>query len=138
MHQVLEGYSTDVELPEKVDLLVAEVIGSVASEEGVYRTIRDAQARFLVAPEDPASYIPVRVQTLMAPASYAFHYMIAAEGRAAAGLTSEEGPLRLNCTDYTLALLDEPQVLEDFRSDIHHPPHYTPLNSPLPPLYSPS
>ena len=94
---------------------MAEVIGSVATEEGVYGTIRDAQARFLKAPEDPLSYIPLRVQTLVAPASYAFHYMIAAEGRKAAGLTSEEGPLRLNCTDETLAVMDEPQILEDFR-----------------------
>lgn len=104
-----------MELPEKVDLLVAEVIGSVATEEGVYRTIKDAQQRFLKTPEDPASYIPLRVQTLMAPASYAFHYMIAAEGRRAAGLTSDDGPLRLNCTDQTLEVMDDPQVFEDFR-----------------------
>ena len=33
----------------EVDLLVAEIAGSVASEEGAYATIRDAQARFLKA-----------------------------------------------------------------------------------------
>jgi len=113
--EVLEGYSTEVALPEKVDLLVAEVIGSVATEEGVYRTIKDAQARFLLNPANPGSYIPLRVQTMVAPAAYAFHYMIAAEGRKAAGLTSDEGPLRLNCQDTTLTLMDEPQVFEDFR-----------------------
>lgn len=59
--QVIEGLSTAVDLPEKVDLLVAEVIGSVATEEGVYRTIRDAQARFMLNPEDPRNYIPFRV-----------------------------------------------------------------------------
>jgi hypothetical protein len=64
-----------------VDVLVAEVIGSVATEEGVYRTLRDAQARFMKAPLDPRSYIPCRVQTLAAPAAFAFHYLIAAEVR---------------------------------------------------------
>ena len=65
----------------QVDVLVAEVIGSVATEEGVYRTIRDAQRRFMKFPEDPRSYIPLRVQTMAAPAAYAFHYLIAAEVR---------------------------------------------------------
>jgi hypothetical protein len=37
------------------------------------------------------------------------------QGRTAAGLTSEEGPLRVNCADGTLVLLDDPQVFEDFR-----------------------
>jgi len=115
--ELLEGYSTAVELPEKVDFLVAEVIGSVATEEGVYSTISDARQRFLKDPSNPANYIPSRVQTLVAPASYAFHYMIAAEGRRAAGLTSEEGPLRLNCLDQSLALMADPQVYEDFRYD---------------------
>jgi hypothetical protein len=94
----------------QVDFLVAEVIGSVATEEGVYNTISDARQRFLKDPSNPANYIPSRVQTLVAPASYAFHYMIAAEGRRAAGLTSEEGPLRLNCLDQSLALMADPQV----------------------------
>eukprot|EP00976_Prorocentrum_cordatum_P076464 1182314-Prorocentrum_minimum.AAC.2 len=43
--------------------------------------------------------------------------MLAAEGRQAAGLTSEEGPLRLNCQDSTLSLMDEPQV----GNQISHP-----------------
>lgn len=74
--EVLEGFSTAVQLPERVDLLVAEIIGSVASEEGAYATIRDAQARFLLRPSDPTSYIPYSCQTLAAPASYALHYAL--------------------------------------------------------------
>ena len=34
---LLEGYSTDVALPERVDLLVHEIIGEVAGTEGVGR-----------------------------------------------------------------------------------------------------
>ena len=77
---LFQGYSTEVELPEKVDLLVGEIIGSVATEESVYSTIRDAQARFMKDPYNAASYIPQRVQTLIAPVSWPFHYMVAAEG----------------------------------------------------------
>uniref|UniRef100_A0A7S1HZV3 Protein arginine N-methyltransferase n=1 Tax=Eutreptiella gymnastica TaxID=73025 RepID=A0A7S1HZV3_9EUGL len=112
--EVLVGYSTEITLPEKVDLLVGEIIGSVASEESVYGTIRDAQARFMKEPSNPKSYIPQRVQTLVAPVSWPFHYMVAAEGREAAGLASGEGPIRLNCREETVALMADAQTLEDF------------------------
>ena len=41
---VLEGFSTDITLPNniKADFAVAEIIGSVATEEGAYATILDA------------------------------------------------------------------------------------------------
>jgi hypothetical protein len=60
-----------VTLPEKVDLLVSELVGSIASEEGMYTSIRDAHLRHLKRPEEPLSYIPVRCQTVVAPASAA-------------------------------------------------------------------
>ena len=56
--EVIEGFSTAVSLPEKVDVLISEIAGSVASEEGVYATIADAQARFMKRPYDAASYVP--------------------------------------------------------------------------------
>ena len=93
-----------VSLAEKVDLILAEIVGSVASEEGLYATIRDAQARnalsavdaptrrsyercdapgdraaqarHLKRPYDASSYIPAGCQTLAAPASYALHYAL--------------------------------------------------------------
>ena len=74
--EVIEGFSTVIELPEKVDLLVAEIAGSVASEEGAYASIRDAQARFMKRPSDPKAYIPYNIQTFAAPASYALHYAL--------------------------------------------------------------
>ena len=42
------GFSTDVELPEKVDILISEIAGSIASEEGVYG-LRSASLAFNVA-----------------------------------------------------------------------------------------
>ena len=70
---VIEGLSTDVVLPEKADLLVGELVGSIASEEGLLTTMRDAAARLIKRPDEPSSYIPVRCQTLCAPAAYALH-----------------------------------------------------------------
>lgn len=70
---VHQGLSTAIELDVKVDLVVAEIIGSVASEEALHATVRDAQARLIARPHDPASYIPVRAQTIAAPASYYLH-----------------------------------------------------------------
>merc|ERR1712039_1162874 len=60
-------------------------------------------------PNNPASYIPVGVQTFAAPVSYALHPVLAPprferlQGR----------PLRVNCRDYTVQLLSDPQIVED-------------------------
>jgi len=63
---VLSGYSTEVELPEKVEVLVHEIIGEIASQEGVVAVLRDALPRF-GHPQGCLS-IPTRVQSLVAPA----------------------------------------------------------------------
>ena len=44
---VLEGLSTNVTLPERVDLLVHENLGEIVSFEGAPLVIRDAQRRHL-------------------------------------------------------------------------------------------
>lgn len=58
-----------VNLPEKVDLIVSEVVGNVATGEGVVDTIRDARRRFLRSDllKDPEAMIPRRCQTAIAP-----------------------------------------------------------------------
>jgi hypothetical protein len=104
----------------KADLVLAEIIGSVASEEGLLATLRDAQTRLVRAPHDPASYIPYACQTLAAPACYALHYSLGPPRYDWAKLTA---PVRLNCRDETLQLLAEPQVLESISlSSAHLPP----------------
>lgn len=110
--EVLEGFSTSINLPEKADLLVAEIAGSVASEEGMIATIRDAQQRLVKRPNDPKSYIPYSCQTMGAPASYALHYAL---GPPQFDWGKLKEPVRLNCRDETLQLLAEPQMLEDIR-----------------------
>lgn len=109
--EVIEGFTTAVSLPEKVDLVCAEIVGSLASEENMLTTIRDAQERLVKKPEDPASWIPVSVQTFAAPVSYALHNMLAPPRYE----QLKGKPLRLNCRDRTLQLLSDPQVLEDIK-----------------------
>ena len=61
--EVIEGFSTEVTLPEKVDLVVSEIVGSVASEEGLYATTADAHARHVLRPTRADSWIPHTVET---------------------------------------------------------------------------
>ena len=72
--EVVEGISTHVTLPEKVDVLISETVGSVVSEEGLYSTMADAHARHVARPREQRSWIPHRCQTLAAPCAYALHY----------------------------------------------------------------
>ena len=70
---VLRGYSTDVELPARVDLLLHEIIGEVAGAEGVVAAVADARRRHL-APEAASSgapvSVPARAVSLVAPAEF--------------------------------------------------------------------
>ena len=62
-------FGHQVNLPEKVDLIVSELVGNVATGEGVVDTIRDARRRFLREDllKDPEAMIPRRCQTAIAP-----------------------------------------------------------------------
>merc|ERR1740120_536642 len=76
--EIISGDSLTVDLPERVDLVVSELIGSIASQEDVERIIRDAGRRFLkgdARPEGNAcvNMIPACCQTLVAPVRYARH-----------------------------------------------------------------
>ncbi|MCP3804686.1 50S ribosomal protein L11 methyltransferase [Allokutzneria sp. A3M-2-11 16] len=44
---ILEGLSTEIELPEQVDLLVSEIIGTIGGSEGAEAVLDDARRRFL-------------------------------------------------------------------------------------------
>jgi hypothetical protein len=68
---VLDGYSTDVTLPRPVDLLLHEIIGEIASAEGVVAAVRDAGARHLRRGARPGPLsIPARARTLLAPCEF--------------------------------------------------------------------
>jgi hypothetical protein len=110
---VLDGFSTDIELPnqEKADFCIAEIIGSIATEEGAYATIRDAHKRFLKNPDLPSSWIPRQIQTYAAPASYTLHNLFGPPEFDWNKLNGE--PVRFNCRDKGLELLADPVLVED-------------------------
>ena len=108
---IYEGFSSAVQLPEKVDLCVAEIVGSIASEEGAYATIRDAYKRLVKEPQNPDSWIPNRIQTYAAPASYTLHNLFGPPEFDWNKLGGE--PVRFSCQDRGLGLLADPQLVED-------------------------
>jgi Ribosomal protein L11 methyltransferase (PrmA) len=111
---VLEGFSSTLELPnsaEKADFVMAEIIGSIATEEGAYATIRDAHARLVKEPTKSSSWIPCRIQTYAAPASYTLHTLLQPPAFDWTKLHGE--PVRFNCRDEGLQLLSDPILVED-------------------------
>lgn len=110
---ILEGFSTDITLPDgiKADFAVAEIVGSVSSEEGAYATIVDAHKRLVKNPNDPTSWIPNRIQTYGAPASYSLHNLFRPPAFDWTKLNGE--PVRFNCRDEGLQLLSDPVLVED-------------------------
>lgn len=108
---VIEGNSQDVKLPEKVDLIVSELVGNVATGEGVVETIRDARRRFLRDDllKDPEAMIPSRCQTAIAPVMYTNHELLAAKGP-----EFVQRPFKLFSETTDLLFLAKPQLLEDF------------------------
>lgn len=110
--EVIEGFSNEITLPNnaKADFAVAEIIGSVATEEGAYATILDAQ-RLIKDPANKANWIPSRVQTYAAPASYTLHNLFQPPAFDWTKLNGE--PVRFNCRDEGLQLLSNPVLVED-------------------------
>lgn len=60
---LIHGLSTEVELPERVDLIVSEVIGGIGSSEGARACLLDARQRFL---KPGGAFIPQRCVTHVA------------------------------------------------------------------------
>lgn len=66
---VIEGFSTDehVRLPVKAELMIHELIGEIAGEEGAVCAVLDAARRHM-APDAPRPFsIPSRSRTMIAP-----------------------------------------------------------------------
>lgn len=63
---LLHGDSADVQLPEKVDVCVSELLGMIGSSEGVAVILNDARQRFL---KDGGVMIPSRCATRIAAVS---------------------------------------------------------------------
>ena len=96
---VIEGLSTAVTLPEKVDVCISETVGSIASEEGLYPTMADAHLRHVLRPTEEVSWIPRRIQTRAAPACYALHHGVGHPAFAWLETSAAGGPPRPEMDD---------------------------------------
>ena len=130
--EIFEGFSTELELPERADLLIAEIVGNVASAEGIYSTMHDAQQRLLRRPYEASSYIPLVVETLAAPMSYMQHHpAIAPPGFDWEDVRANAPPPKFACDATAVNALSEPQCLERIRLDEPLPPPGTRLERSL-------
>ncbi|MEV6394069.1 50S ribosomal protein L11 methyltransferase [Streptomyces sp. NPDC051907] len=68
---VVTGSSKEIDLPEKIDVCVSEIIGTIGGSEGAAASIRDARQRFM---DDAGISIPHRCTTGIAGASLAGHF----------------------------------------------------------------
>jgi len=69
---VLTGFSTDstLVLAAKADLIIHELIGEIAGEEGVVAAVVDAKMRHMSPDAEPPLCIPARACTMLAPCEY--------------------------------------------------------------------
>jgi protein arginine N-methyltransferase 1 len=62
--RIAEVHSTDVESPDRVDVIVCETLGNYPFEENIVETLNDARARFL---SPGGTIIPAAVEQFVAP-----------------------------------------------------------------------
>jgi protein arginine N-methyltransferase 1 len=60
----INALSFDVELPEKVDLIISEIMGNIGDNEDFVRILADARQRFL---KPGGAMLPYRVETYLVP-----------------------------------------------------------------------
>ena len=110
--RVLDGYSTEVELEEPGDVLVQDIVGSIASSEGCLRAVDDTLKRMMHS--DPA-LIPQRATTWMAPVRpLCWTSWSRLLGVLGGGLVRTPGVGRHHIVNFPRSrLVAEPQVFED-------------------------
>ncbi|MBT2449638.1 methyltransferase domain-containing protein [Streptomyces sp. ISL-43] len=60
----LSGFSFDIELPERVDLIISEIMGNLADNENCVAILDDARSRFL---RPGGAMLPVAVESYLVP-----------------------------------------------------------------------
>ena len=64
--EIFYGHSNDIQLPERCDIVIHEIIGEIASSEGVYAAIHHAKTQFL-KPHNGIWSIPDYVRSYLIP-----------------------------------------------------------------------
>ncbi len=120
----IRGMSTEIDLPERVDVVISDQIGGIAQDAGVFRFHADARAR-LCAPG--AVFIPASFQLRMAPVGAAvLSTHIYGWSKPAAALDfSEFAQLATNSVHHYEGsprwLLGHPEQFAVVRSDVDKP-----------------
>lgn len=68
--EIIRGRSTHVDLPERADVIVSEIIGTDALGEGIVRLFKDARKRLL---KPDARFVPHRLQIFALPVAVPEH-----------------------------------------------------------------
>lgn len=68
---VIRKDASEVELPERADVLISETMGVLGFDEGIAGIVRDARARFL---KPGARIVPCRVSLALAPVDLDYDY----------------------------------------------------------------
>eukprot|EP00434_Breviolum_minutum_P021780 symbB.v1.2.019225.t1/scaffold1565.1/size111341/12 len=115
---LIRGQSQDIELPEPVDLIVHEILGEIASREGVVASLRDAE-RFLsaTAKQGKRWSVPSRARTFLAPAEMPKPTYFDSLKSRTGTLLAMPGPgtrmLRFPHLPVSDCILAEPEIFED-------------------------
>lgn len=125
--EIVEGLSYEVQLPERVDLIISEILGNLGDNEGMIAILNDAKER-LLKPE--GKFLPNKVEVFLTPVcSTKAHDQV--QQRQFRGIT-DVGLLRklleqrgvTNQFDLTYDVLlpketelDEPQMVQSFNFD---------------------
>jgi len=105
--EVVVGYSTMLQLP-RVDVVVHEIVGNIATEEGIAASLADLQLRpEVVDASRPGWSLPLRVETLGMPTSLNFALPEDDDSDVEVDPT-----IRLTFVPPASALLGEPRALE--------------------------
>jgi protein arginine N-methyltransferase 1 len=67
----IQGNSLEVDIPERVDVLITETVGCFGIDEGIMEAVHDARHRFL---KDGGIIIPKRVALMAMPVSFDMHH----------------------------------------------------------------
>ena len=67
---IIHGHSNDIQLPEKCDIVINEIIGEIASSEGVHAAINCIKSKYLNTEKNKIWSIPDYVQTYLAPVEF--------------------------------------------------------------------
>ncbi|CAK9092530.1 Histone-arginine methyltransferase CARM1 (Coactivator-associated arginine methyltransferase 1) (Protein arginine N-methyltransferase 4) [Durusdinium trenchii] len=116
---VILGRSQEIHLPEPVDLVVHEILGEIASREGVVTSLLDAERFVPPAAKLQCWSVPSGAQTMIAPAEMPtpryFENFRARTGTFLAMPAAGTRMLRFPNLPVSESILAEPQIFEDLK-----------------------